>query len=363
MKDALHTVEIPFHLRFMQIVRPPEDWEEWLELGRAATTLDQKLGLLHGAFEVEMGYREMDPETYRREPYTYADRLEEFFKIADGWADHYLLKTGRNRYGDEPKYVVGLDKNWNRMIRTESEQRQVLARKAFDMLAAHFFRMPSIQENSHNRSDDEFQLLQWFVFGPLFPVVQNFFRVDKSAREKAKIRNLSYPWRESERSQQEKHAISFLIKLAKFLWSWRKPCIDRWDNESPDTKATHDKEEKESLVMQATVDDAKPWMIEVLAELHELSLLEKWILELDGPCLATLKKIALRNELSEHGGPVIKSRKVITIDEACYLGSAAGWLLKKHELAVREHKRLNAILSAERKKREADREIAQLEKA
>jgi len=58
--------------------------------------------------------------------------------------------------------------------------------------------------------------------------------------------------------------------------------------------------------------------------LDELNLLHRWILEFDNPCLAKLKEIALRRELSSHRHPVTEDRKVADIDEACYLGSSAG---------------------------------------
>lgn len=335
MKDAVHTVDIPFHLRFMQIVRPIEDWKEWLELGEEAKTMDQKIGLLHVAFDVPL-----------RKPYTPEDRLKVFFEIADGWGNDWLLKTRNDQYACEPKYVVGRDKNGNHITRTESEQREVLARKAFGMLAAHFFRMPSIREDNCDRSGQESELLQKFVFGPLFSVVQNFFRVQKDAREGAKVRNLSYPWRGSKRSQQEEYVVSFLLKLARFLWRWKEPRVSFYFFEdSPGTQARKKEEERKGSAMRAIVDNAKPWMVEVLSQLEELRLLENWILDLNEACLAALREIAMRNELRHHVNPVPKDRRVVTIDEACYLGSTAGWLLKKHELAVREHKRLSEILA------------------
>lgn len=341
----------------MQEVRPPNSWGEWLGFTKESKTLTQKLGLLHGAFDFEMGREEWDSDKKEYKAYTTADRLETFFGIADGWADKSLLRTKGIPWGEEPKYYVGRDKYGNSIERTESEQRQVLARKAFDMLVVHFFRMPEVREDSYDRTNEENRWISRFVFGPLFPVVQNFFciRMDGSRN---KVRNLS--WRSEQRPQSEKQAVNFLLKLPKFLWEWKEPSVSYW-GKSPEDKARQKKEEENILAMRAIVDGAKPWMIEILAELHELRLIGEWIRELDEPCLATLKEIALQNELAHHRRhPVTEDRKVATIDEACYTGSPAGWLLKKYELMTREHKRLTAIQEAEWARDKAAREVEEL---
>lgn len=49
-----------------------------------------------------------------------------------------------------------------------------------------------------------------------------------------------------------------------------------------------------------------------------------------------------------------------SLDEACYLGSKAGWLLKEYELKKREHERLNAILKAEKEIKTAEQKLQQL---
>ncbi|GEM_PF-1394943 len=352
-------VEVPFHKQFMQVARPPRNWGEWLERARAAETIHEKLGLLHGAFEVELGRGDWDHAAKAFREYSDSGRIETFFEIADGWADKDLLRTEGVRWSDEPRCRIGRDSR-NQLERTESEQRQQLARKAFDMLVVNFFKMPEIRGDEFDRGNMEARWIKDFVFGPLFPVVQNFFRIHNYEKEgHAYVRNLSLHG--EQRLQNEKVVVNFLLKLPKFLWSWKDPEISYW-GKSPEDVARQEKEKDGVLAMRTVVDGAKPWMIEVLAVLRELDLLEKWILELDGSCLAMLKKIALRNQFGTHIHPVTKDRRVVTIDEACYLGSPAGWLLKKHELMTREHKRLNAIRSAEWKRQDADRTIEKLTK-
>lgn len=135
MKDALHTVEIPFHLRFMHEVRPPRDWEEWLTLALESKSLQQKLGLLHGIFEFEMGRGDWDSNLGERggyREYSNADRFEVLFAIADGWNDHYAFQTQGVSSRDEPTYMMGYDKKQERRIqKSVRELRQMLARKAF----------------------------------------------------------------------------------------------------------------------------------------------------------------------------------------------------------------------------------------
>lgn len=335
-------VEVSAHEDFMREVRPLRDWDEWLKLARVAVTLDQKLGLLHGAFNVDMGME----QSFRR--------LEFFFRVADGWTNSSLFMTKGISSFNEPKYKVGYDKQGFPMERSESEQRQKLARKAFDVLAASFFKMPEISSDCPDRGDREIAWINAVVSGPLFPIIQNFFRIDEERRHGSGICNLSHA---NLRSHNEKQAVEFLLKLSKFLWTWQESSIDHWNSEEE-----KEQKKKENIRMHARIDAAKPWMINVLSELGELRLLEKRLLELDRTSLSALRRIALQNELTRlrRADPVIKDRRVATLDEACYAGSQAGWLLKKHELLTREHKRLVTILEAEEKKRKAQREIERL---
>lgn len=358
--SAPQSAEIPFHKTFIQEVRPPESWHEWLELAKAAVTLDQKLGLLHGAFNIKVELY-WDEKSASYIEYSDLDRLEFFFGVADGWADAGLLdfRADGTRYSiGEKKYFVGYDRKSSSITyeihRSESEQRQKLARKAFDMLAANFFKMPEIREDADNREVNEAQWMSNYVlWGPIFPIVQQFFKFEEGKYFGAGIRNLSPSY--EHRPQSEKQAIDFLLKLAKFLWDWREKETKSWDS-----KEHVAEEKKQNATRRAIVDGAKPWMIEVLSQLRKLSLLEKWIFQLDSPCLSKLKEIALRNKFVSYKDPVNKDRKVATIDEACYLGSEAGWILKRYELMTIEFKRLAAIREAERARDEAAQRVEKL---
>ena len=112
--------------------------------------------------------------------------------------------------------------------------------------------------------------------------------------------------------------------------------------------------------MRARLDAAKPWMVEVLADLDQLRLLRNWMVVLEPACLAKIEEIALRNNLSRSTHPVVKDRRVANLDEACFVGSSAGLFLMEQRLRGREHQRLSAILEAERRKEEAERELRKL---
>lgn len=334
--NALPTVEIPFQRRFLQSVRPPENWEEWLEIAtRGDQTFYEKLGHLHGIFNVQMGrHREYDIEKQEYPPYRESERLILLFEIADGWADpaNFDWRSSGERFSgagyrnEERTYFVGYGRG-NTHIRTESEQRQALARKAFDLLCANFFKT-SVLERPQDREVADEALAYRIVSGPLLPALKRFFRI-----EEGRIRNLSR--HDDRRTDGEKHAVNFLLNLSKLLWEWKDLPI-RWSG-SDEEKA---QQEKENATMRALVLEARPWTIEILARLGKLDLLVKQVLAMDTACLDKLAEIAMRAELRSYQHPVMKDRKVATIDEACYAGSQAAWLIKCHEIMAAQHRLL-----------------------
>ncbi|MFZ3043839.1 MAG: hypothetical protein WA058_01890 [Minisyncoccia bacterium] len=363
--DVASVPEAQPHKQFMQEVLPISNWGEWLELAKAAITLDQKLGLLHCAFGVELGQREYDPDMHKYPPYTSTERLEFFFGVADGWlyGESFDFRTPEERFErqgypiNETRYFSGYDKNGDRREQGKSQLRQQLATKAFDLLCLNFFRMSEKREYRDTETP-ETKWLRKIVSGPLYPTIRKFFRVEKAEFGGVRIRNLSI--RSDARSNNEKIAIDFLLKLPKFLWEWKESQIESYWPEKERVEM-----EAMNTLTRSRVNEAKPWILEILILLGETRLLRwDWILEFDEACLAKLKKIALRNELQPHihlfdefrDGP----RKVATIDEACYIGSPAAWLIKKHELMTRERTRLSDIQKAKRGIQEAKQKIKKL---
>ncbi len=328
-------------------IQPTSNWNEWIGLWESTLNLQWKESLLHEGFKIPLGRREFGEREYDE-----IDRLAFYFAVADGWTDASILRFPE----DEGKeYRVGCDSCGNAIRKTPSELRQELARKAFDMLCLNFFKTELLVRGRHG---DEFGK-EWeriIASEQFFPVIQNFFRVQEARlSDRIEIRNLFH--RDETRSHNERLAVDFLVNLAKFIWGWREP-----DDEHYYSSEDKKKERREYLAAtRSRIDAAKPWMIEVLAWLDRIDVLRKWILELDKACLAKLKEIAMRNEFDGYyPSPVRERRPVVTLDEACYLGSKAAWFLKEHELRIREHKRLTAIQEAEKQIKEAGQKIEQL---
>lgn len=335
--------ESAVHTLLTREIRPIRNWHEWLARWQMAEDFQWMESLLHVGFSVSL-----EREAHGEKEYNCIDRDIFYFSIADGWANRYLLQLPTD--GDNEYYAVGRDSNGNVIKKGPNELRQQLARKAFDMLCLNFFKVELLRGG---RRGDEFNDV-WeslVVSERLFPIIQSFFRAEKAEfSDNVRIRNLSY---RDERSHNERQAVNFLLNLAKFIWGWKKP----------DTKwygSRKDEADKRFAATRARVDAAKPWMVEVLAELNGFDVLREWILELDKACLAKLKEVALRNELSQYRHPVTKDRQVATLDEACYVGSKTAWFFKEYELMTKEHKRLGAILEAEQQKTEANRRIDEL---
>ncbi len=341
-----NTVEVPDATEkevlsaIAQTAPPIQNWKEWLVRLTWATSSQERESLLHIGFTVSL-----EPVGYREKRYGEADRIRTYLAIADGWADSNIKLRE-----EEPKYVVDQDRNGNITRKTSSELRKQLACKAFNMLALNFFNLELWD------GDREFRW-QWekvILSEELFPVIRNFFRPEKEQfGNDMVIRNLS---RSREPSHNEERARNFLLNLAEFLWKWKEPNY---------RYISADKEARQKYLeylaeMRSRIESAKPWMVEVLANLQRLDALEEFILELNGSCLAKLEEIALRAHLNQFRHPVNESRRVLSVEEACYAGSKAAWLLLKQRLKARVHSKLVAVRDAERNKAEAERALEEL---
>jgi hypothetical protein len=339
-KDPRNEQEELIHNLLPQEIRPIANLHEFFIRWQAAKTYEEMLGLLHHGFNISLQRYGLDEKEYDE-----IDRLVFYFTIADGWYDHRLLKLPK----DKDFYVCIKGK-----MGTMSQYtfRQELAKKALNMLCLNFFNAKLIKEVWRGRKTFNPEWGNTIVSKRLFPVIQNFFRIQRSMLfDKKEIRNL--PQKEK-LSHNEKEVVSFIINLATFVWEWEK------ENEPPywDLEI-----EKQCIKMYSRLNSFKPWLIEVLSFLGQISLLEKWTLELDEACLVKLEKIALRNKLSRFNHPVTEDRQVTTIEEACYIGSPAAWFLTKHNLTTKNHERLVAIQEAEQRKEVAEQELGDLKTA
>ena len=272
-------------------IKPTSNWQSEFQKWQIATDPIWMKGFLHEGFGLPLG-----PCKPNEKEYDIIDRLIFYFVIADNWVDFFGNQS---------------DKKQLNAIREQ------LARKAFNVLCLNFFNMESF-DSGHTTP-------KWIWEGTvvserLLPVIQNFFRVEEGQRDKKMIvRNLSI--RDDGRSHNEQHAVGFLLNLARFLWTWKySPC----DLTGAKQKIIDER--------YARINAAKPWMIEVLAGLNRLEVLQKWMYKLDDSCLLKLKEIAMRHTVTDGLG----HRQVTTLEEACYAGSSAAWFLKRHEIVAKE---------------------------
>lgn len=323
---------------FMHEVRPIRNWHEWVQLAQAATTFDQKLGLLHVGFDMWLDRREYDEPSYKAD-----DRLQFYFDVANGWTNaRHFREEGLFR-DDEPNYRIN-----NRIERTRSEQRQLLAQKAFDMLAQRYFK-PKLSwlEEMDFQSREDRPIIRNYLRGLEFQLVMNFFTPREGVMQNISLRKDSRP--------SERQVIDFLLKLPKLIWSWKEHEIMSYDREEERLR-----KEAYNCDERKAVATAKSWAIEMLSALDELEVLNDSSLELDETCLAKLTEIAFRTKLKHYYCPVSEDRRVLTLDEACLAGSAAAWMLKRHELVTNERARLQEIRTAEFEATKAAQRVAEL---
>lgn len=311
--------------------RPIRNWCEWLELWEEAKTFQEMLGLLHVGFDVSLVQA-----VYNEEKFDQIDRIRFYLAVADGYADSCRFRSEEDRGSIS---TIGYDANGFGIKKSPSEVCQLVARKAFDVLCQNFFKM---ELRGGGKGGDLFGAGWENIVASerLFPLITSFFRLE--GYRSGLVRNLPR-W---SLKRHEEIVLGFLLNLARFLWGREKQEADRcyYYGDGPIA------EERRpcSAEIQARINEAKPWMIEVLNFLGNLEILEEWMLELDEACLDTVQKIAMRSELSRGSFPVKDDRLVGSLDEACLVGSKAAWFLKRRELKLKELQRLEEIREAEK---------------
>ncbi|MFA6554110.1 MAG: hypothetical protein WCS89_01230 [Candidatus Paceibacterota bacterium] len=333
-------VENQIHDLFSREIRPIQNWNEWLERWQSAKTYEEMLGLLHRGYKVIS----FDPQKHGDKKYCPNDRDLFYLTIADGWTSSSLLEKPT----EHPSWAFRMKRENNNEAEdlSISEIRQLLATKAFEMLCANFFNIgPYIYNGEEN--------WRWITLvseKKLFTIVQNFFRVETRFSE-LQVRNIDI----GDKDLRHENAKKFLLRLANFMWAWEEDPIREWDSCGVE-------KERKNLMIRSTISSAMFWMIEVLCCIKELRLLDKHILKLDDNCLMKMKEIAFRSKFCAHSEYVMKERNVMSIEEACLLGSAPAWLFKKHQIMKAEDKRLKKIRKAEQVKELAEQQLKKLQK-
>lgn len=334
-QDETATPQVAPYNLCMREIHTIHCWSRWLELWERATTFEELIGLLHVGFNVDFERR-----THNEQEHTFIDRLVFYLGMADGWRQAFDYPgeerdSSRLQLGERGQFVY----------KTTGKLRQMLAQKAFDMLAMNFFNW---EIKVAGRHDSEYNngWTEGVATERLLSALQQFFRVTRQPfSDSTEVFNLP---RFYDTGHHEKRVVEFVLNLAKFVFLCKKEHGLGW------TANAHDDRIYDRL------DTAKPWVIELLAELRKLDVLRELLSDADEASLAKLREIAMRQELREGRHPVLKSRRVATLDEACLAGSPAAWILKQYEFERNAYKQLEEIMKAEWAQRRADEHLKRL---
>ena len=298
-----------------------ETWVNWLRAWFLARTFEELLSLLHRGFEVEMDHYWRSDLTFQGFEIPLDHRVIHYLRVADGYLAPFNFR-GEDEVAGRVFYL-GRDQYGNSSREERYGLRQILAQKAYDMLAQKYFRkgLPKDWTGKDSDGDGNYGTGQdrWAIQNafsePLCSALCNFFRIEDIGSGAVKIRNL-VSW--DKESHNARIVNAFLVAMAHHLW--------RWDYEvkSYSSKQAQAREREQNDRMRGMM----PWMIEVLNHLGRLDVLEKYLKKLDRPCLLKLRQIALREEVRL----LTCNRKVRSVEEAANLcGSAAGRLCLKHQ--------------------------------
>lgn len=315
------------------------NWHQWLEHFEANDKLQFLESLVYCGLSIPL-----EKGAYEEPEYSSADRFATYLQIADGWQSPLNLgETGEHHNA----YLVGYTSEGIQIKCSTSKLRQRIARKAFDALCSSLFKM-KVRDAYDDDRGPSYEWEETVLSETLLEALRKFFKVKGSKGIRwGELSNLgTYP---PDQSQVEKTAADFLLRLAECIWNWQ-----------PGQRKLGGEGYAEAL--EKRMKAAKPWAIEILNALKKLSVLEEGILELDKACLAKLKEIALRTELrpSSRRGIYGDYRQVKSLDEARFMDSPAAWLISKHELAVRESKRLDELRKAQEEHVRSAQKIKQL---
>ena len=285
-------------------------WEEWQELWQGAKTAEQLIGLLHVGF---WGI----------------SSIVTYLEIADGHRDHSRFRKA-GEFDDQFPSGFGL--------KTMPDIRQIVAEKAFAALCQKLFRVAK----DRTFYDRAWSSLRYIIEPGVFKKVLWFFRRSDMAYSHG-LYNLGGGFSTtSKEAADDETARAFILGLCRFGLTFNN------GGESDSISAT----------TKRMFEEARPALIDILDGLGEVSLFLTRDFPKDEQCLATLEKIALRDELwftLER-----KYRKPKTIEEACYTGSWAAQVLLILRTMTSEEKRLDAIRALELQRTKTDRRLQEL---
>lgn len=286
-------------------------WDRWQEEWNRSNCVQVRLGLLH------VIPRDKDSDRYWRESVLF------LLKIADG--HKHMFTLCRETGGTEGKTEV--------------------SKKAFSMLCTGVF--PGSYKHGGYIPRCWYYL---FEEKEVLDALIHFFRAKTPSSHD--LPQSSYPYNFQvgagmELEHREAVAMLFVYHLSHYVWNWEGN--SRWSRE---------KEENWNKYLESL----RPKVIEIL---HAFGLLFKffaWGSNLgDESALTHLEELALRAEVPNRYSPASSDRrKVASLDEAVYAGSAAAMIHGIITVRNREAERHRAIHEAEKAKQEAEMKILEL---
>jgi len=315
MEQKFEIVHKDDHILMKRDIRPIVNWLEFMDRWEKAQTYEELLGLLHKGFTIN-------------DSSCYSDRLVFYFNVADGWSDGKGLRT---KPGEFKGFYQILDKNGETTPKDKQYLRLDLANKAFEMLCTNFFKF-SENLKIHLRLCSAGARLSWWrekiINSCLFLTILNFFFTIDEDGAIVVSSNL----KKVNDSYNGKFILEFIIAFTTILFEWEKRDFSCLKGESDSYMR---QVEEYVSVTNDRVNLAKPLMIQILCSLNEINFLKKLVPKFDQSCIDKLTEIALKSKLNPLNHFVKKERKVRTIDEACYVGSTAAWLVKEFLLYKR----------------------------
>jgi hypothetical protein len=281
---------------------------------------------------------------YGEPQYDEIDRILFYLSVANGWTRKNIDYSSSE---EEANIELGHDRDGNRQYKSKGDLRRLVAKKAFEVLCQSFFKVVF----RRGSEDDEYNWKKMFVSDRLLPAILHYFRVER-LRGSAHFNIINISSRTDDRSPHDEIAEAFLLRLVHFLWTWRKE--ERYFLSG----VALEKAKAEQEANEVRVKESKPWTVEVLNTFQRLD--ELWQYQLDEPVLAKLREIAMRLELYKFRHPVLIDRPVLSLEEACLVGSRAAEFLLLRDVVEKEKSRLREILTANREIEEAERRLREL---
>lgn len=300
-----------------------QSWGQWKERWEKESCTEILHSLLHFGFGVSADWNEA------------IERLCLYLEIADNGDERSSVFSSKDDWQFQTYRAFGSEVN------TKAGLREVLAKKAFQMLCQNFFK-------NTEKSEYHWKLPSWariVIVPQVLTKLFWFFQLDYQG-DTLNLHRIT----ESEHHKQIVR--DFVHDFCLFVWE----CGD---------SAYHNYQEITEEVRTA-FRQARPDIITLLAGLGELDLLLKGdrYEEIDKACLKKLKNLAFGYELwlpdvnDFHGN----RRKPRTIEEACLGKSQAARVLLVLQTLSAEKKRFDKMRELKEQHREAEKKLTELKK-